>query len=225
VVVLAQEEARELRHDYIGTEHLLLGLLREQEGLAARVLAALDVMVERVRAQIVRIVGAGEEPTAGMIPFTARAKRVLELSLDEAVSLGHNHIGTESILLGLVRENDGVAIRILLQFDADAQKIRHEISRTLAGPQARTRERAELKRGSGVVDPGVLPIDSSWFDGLATFLDGLTAEIRRELRREPDTGDLLIALGCAPETLAGRALRGLGVNLDELPSMIQRIRA
>jgi hypothetical protein len=75
------------------------------------------------------------------------------------------------------------------------------------------------------VDPGVLPIDSSWFDGLATFLDGLTAEIRRELRRELDTGDLLIALGCAPETLAGRALRELGVNLDEMPSMIQRIRA
>src|ERR671935_1356274 len=136
VVVLAQEEARTLKHNYIGTEHILLGLLREEEGLAARVLESLDITVERVRAQVVRIVGSGEEVTSGQIPFTPRAKKVLELALREALSLGHNYIGTEHILLGLVRENEGVAARILLDFDADAEKIRNEIIRMLFGPGA-----------------------------------------------------------------------------------------
>src|SRR3954453_16706566 len=102
VVVLAQEEARTLKHNYIRREHILLGLLREEEGLAARVLESLDITVERERAQVVRIVGSGEEVTSGQIPFTPRAKKVLELALREALSLGHNYIGTEHILLGLV---------------------------------------------------------------------------------------------------------------------------
>src|SRR6187551_2421812 len=142
VVVLAQEEARTLKHNYIGTEHILLGLLREEEGLAARVLESLDITVERVRAQVVRIVGSGEEVTSGQIPFTPRAKKVLELALREALSLGHNYIGTEHILLGLVRENEGVAARILLDFDADSEKIRNEVIRMLSGPGGR-------QRGSG----------------------------------------------------------------------------
>ena len=137
VVVLAQEEARTLKHNYIGTEHILLGLLREEEGLAARVLESLDITVERVRSQVVRIVGSGEEVTAGQIPFTPRAKKVLELALREALSLGHNYIGTEHILLGLVRENEGVAARILLDFDADSEKIRNEVIRMLSGPGGR----------------------------------------------------------------------------------------
>src|SRR5687767_11361842 len=142
VVVLAQEEARTLKHNYIGTEHILLGLLREEEGLAARVLESLDITVERVRAQVVRIVGSGEEVTSGQIPFTPRAKKVLELALREALSLGHNYIGTEHILLGLVRENEGVAARILLDFDADSEKIRNEVIRMLSGPGGR-------RQGSG----------------------------------------------------------------------------
>src|SRR6187200_1902836 len=137
VVVLAQEEARTLKHNYIGTEHILLGLLREEEGLAARVLESLDITVERVRSQVVRIVGSGEEVTSGQIPFTPRAKKVLELALREALSLGHNYIGTEHILLGLVRENEGVAARILLDFDADSEKIRNEVIRMLSGPGGR----------------------------------------------------------------------------------------
>src|SRR5919199_1588727 len=140
VVVLAQEEARTLKHNYIGTEHILLGLLREEEGLAARVLESLDITVERVRAQVVRIVGSGEEVTSGQIPFTPRAKKVLELALREALSLGHNYIGTEHILLGLVRENEGVAARILLDFDADSEKIRNEVIRMLSGPGGRQTE-------------------------------------------------------------------------------------
>src|SRR5688572_9003366 len=137
VVVLAQDEARALKHNYIGTEHILLGLLREEEGLAARVLESLDITVEEVRAQVARIVGQGDEVTTGQIPFTPRAKKVLELALREALSLGHNYIGTEHILLGLVRENEGVAARILLDFDADSEKIRNEVIRMLSGPGGR----------------------------------------------------------------------------------------
>jgi hypothetical protein len=137
VVVLAQDEARALKHNYIGTEHILLGLLREEEGLAARVLESLDITVEEVRAQVARIVGQGDEVTTGQIPFTPRAKKVLELALREALSLGHNYIGTEHILLGLVRENEGVAARILLDFDAGREKLRGRIIGMLSGPGRR----------------------------------------------------------------------------------------
>ncbi len=146
VVVLAQDEARALKHNYIGTEHILLGLLREEEGLAARVLDSLDITVDEVRNQVSRIVGQGDEMTTGQIPFTPRAKKVLELALREALSLGHNYIGTEHILLGLVRENEGVAARILIDFDADAEKIRTEIIRMLSGPGRRS--------GSGAASGG-----------------------------------------------------------------------
>src|ERR1700678_2163006 len=152
VVVLAQEEARTLKHNYIGTEHILLGLLREEEGLAARVLESLDITVERVRAQVVRIVGSGEEVTSGQIPFTPRAKKVLELALREALSLGHNYIGTEHILLGLVRENEGVAARILLDFDADSEKIRNEVIRMLSGPSGRRGGPGAVTGAAGVAD-------------------------------------------------------------------------
>lgn len=141
VVVLAQEEARNLKHAQIGTEHLLLGLLREEEGLAARTLEALDITVERVRNQVVRIVGRGDVPPDGsQLVFTPRVKKVLDLSLREALSLGHNYIGTEHVLLGLVRETDGIAARILLEFDADSELIRNEVLRMLSGPRSRTRK-------------------------------------------------------------------------------------
>jgi ATP-dependent Clp protease ATP-binding subunit ClpC len=134
VVVLAQDEARRLKHNYIGTEHLLLGLLREREGIAAHVLESFDVTVDRVRAQVAHVVGEGDEVTTGQIPFTPRTKKVLELALKEGLSLGHDYIGTEHILLGIVRENDGVAARILLALGADAEKVRNEVIRTLSGP-------------------------------------------------------------------------------------------
>ena len=140
VVVLAQDEARALKHNYIGTEHLLLGILREDEGLTARVLGSLDITVEGVRAQIARIVGQGDEATQGMIPFTPRAKKVLELSLREAEALKHGDIGTEHILLAIVRENEGVAARILLAFDADAETIRGEVIRMLSDGETPDRE-------------------------------------------------------------------------------------
>jgi ATP-dependent Clp protease ATP-binding subunit ClpA len=143
VVVLAQDEARALKHNYIGTEHILLGLLREEEGLAARVLESLDVTVEEVRMQVARIIGQSHEHIVGQIPFTPRAKKVLELSLREALALGHNYIGTEHILLGLARENQGVAARILLDFGADADRIRREVIELLSGARVAEHVAAE----------------------------------------------------------------------------------
>jgi ATP-dependent Clp protease ATP-binding subunit ClpC len=177
VVVLAQEEARTLKHNYIGTEHILLGLLREEEGLAARVLESLDITVERVRAQVVRIVGSGEEVTSGQIPFTPRAKKVLELALREALSLGHNYIGTEHILLGLVRENEGVAARILLDFDADSEKIRNEVIRMLSGPGGRRQGQSGGGSGSAAgAGPGEGKKSSKLLDQFGRNLTKLAAE-------------------------------------------------
>jgi ATP-dependent Clp protease ATP-binding subunit ClpC len=177
VVVLAQEEARTLKHNYIGTEHILLGLLREEEGLAARVLESLDITVERVRAQVVRIVGSGEEVTSGQIPFTPRAKKVLELALREALSLGHNYIGTEHILLGLVRENEGVAARILLDFDADSEKIRNEVIRMLSGPGGRRQGQSGGGSGSGAsAAPGEGKKSSKLLDQFGRNLTKLAAD-------------------------------------------------
>jgi len=154
-VVLAQDEARAFKHDYIGTEHLLLGLLREEDGLASRVLVDLGVTLEQARALLDEIVGQGEDVVTGQIPFTPRARKVLELALREAISVGHNYIGTEHLLLGLVRENEGVATRILLEFDADDEKVRGEIIRAMSGPGRTARpgagpapwQRSWLRRG------------------------------------------------------------------------------
>jgi ATP-dependent Clp protease ATP-binding subunit ClpA len=135
VVVLSQEEARNFKHNYIGTEHILLGLIREEEGLAARVLEAFDVTIERTRAQLIRIAGSGEVVTEGQIPFTPRSKMTLEVALREALSLGHNYIGTEHILLALCREPEGVGSRILNDFLGENwdKDIRNEIVRMLSG--------------------------------------------------------------------------------------------
>jgi len=156
VVVLAQEEARALKHNYIGTEHLLLGLLREEEGVAARVLASLDVTLEGVRSRVEKLVGVGEEVTTGQIPFTPRAKKVLELALREALSIGHNYIGTEHILLGLARADEGAAAAILLDFDLDAERVRSEVIEVLGPPAlgapiASGRRRFRPRRGFGTM--------------------------------------------------------------------------
>jgi hypothetical protein len=134
VVVFAQDEARALWHNYIGTEHLLLGLLREEQGVAAAVLASLGVGIEETRAKVAEIVGMGESVTGGQTPFTPRAKKVLELSLREAMSLGRSYIATVHILLGLVSENDGVAARVLLDFGADAPTVRTATTRLVSRP-------------------------------------------------------------------------------------------
>mgnify|MGYP005843701227 FL=1 len=182
VVVLAQEEARALKHNYIGTEHLLLGLLREEEGVAARVLDALDVSVEEVRAAVVRIVGSGEESPQGQIPFTPRAKKVLELALREALSLGHNYIGTEHILLGLVREDEGVAARILLDLDAESEKIRNEVMRTLSGPGRRAQPGEGGKRAPKVLEQFGRNLTRLAEEGKLDPCIGRTVEIERVMQ-------------------------------------------
>jgi ATP-dependent Clp protease ATP-binding subunit ClpC len=136
VVVLGQEEADGFKHDYIGTEHILLGLLREREGIAAHVLGSFDITLERVRGEVVRTVGVGRAPVAGQVPFTERAKKTLELALQQALSLGQTYIGPEHILLGLVALNEGPARRILGDLDVSPDKIRSEVISTVsrAGP-------------------------------------------------------------------------------------------
>jgi ATP-dependent Clp protease ATP-binding subunit ClpC len=133
VVVLAQEEARLLNHNYIGTEHILLGLIHEGEGVAAKALESLGISLEAVRAQVEEIIGQGGSSPSGHIPFTPRAKKVLELSLREALQLGHNYIGTEHILLGLIREGEGVAAQVLVKLGADLSRVRQQVIQLLSG--------------------------------------------------------------------------------------------
>ncbi|MGH2712271.1 MAG: Clp protease N-terminal domain-containing protein, partial [Actinomycetota bacterium] len=133
VVVLAQEEARMLNHNYIGTEHILLGLIHEGEGVAAKALESLGISLEAVRSQVEEIIGQGQSAPTGHIPFTPRAKKVLELSLREALQLGHNYIGTEHILLGLIREGEGVAAQVLQKLGADLNRVRQQVIQLLSG--------------------------------------------------------------------------------------------
>lgn len=162
VVVLAQEEARLLNHSYIGTEHILLGLIHEGEGVAAKGLEALGISLEAVRAQVEEIIGQGGSSPSGHIPFTPRAKKVLELSLREALQLGHNYIGTEHILLGLIREGEGVAAQVLVKLGADLGRVRQQVIQLLSGYQgpggksegesAGTKESPQEKGGSQILD-------------------------------------------------------------------------
>jgi ATP-dependent Clp protease ATP-binding subunit ClpC len=151
VVVLAQEESRMLNHNYIGTEHILLGLVREGGGVAAQALAALNISLEAVRQQVEEIIGQGQATPSGHIPFTPRAKKVLELSLREALQLGHNYIGTEHILLGLIREGEGVAAQVLQQLGAGLDRARQEVIRLLgmegSAPSGALREEGEGEGG------------------------------------------------------------------------------
>ena len=137
VVVLAQEEARMLNHNYIGTEHILLGLIHEGEGVAAKALEGMGISLEGVRAQVEEIIGQGQQAPSGHIPFTPRAKKVLELSLREALQLGHNYIGTEHILLGLIREGEGVAAQVLVKLGADLNRVRQQVIQLLSGYQGK----------------------------------------------------------------------------------------
>ncbi|MEI7055113.1 ATP-dependent Clp protease ATP-binding subunit [Nocardioides sp. CCNWLW239] len=137
VVVLAQEEARMLSHNYIGTEHILLGLIHEGEGVAAKALESLDISLEAVRNQVEEIIGQGQQAPSGHIPFTPRAKKVLELSLREALQLGHSYIGTEHILLGLIREGEGVAAQVLQKLGADLNRVRQQVIQLLSGFQGK----------------------------------------------------------------------------------------
>jgi hypothetical protein len=219
-VVLTQEEARALNHNYIGTEHILLGLIREEEGAAARVLESLGVTLDRVREMVVAIVGRGTDPSSGQIPFTPRAKRALEVAVHESLTLGHTEIETEHILLGLSRESESVAVRILLDCGVDAEQLREATVRRLAGPgpaPAISLVSFGAERGEEV--------ERSWLGGLAPVLHALQREIERTLGRVPDSGDLLLTLASAPDTRAAAALRALGVDADGLARAVGEVRA
>ena len=220
VVVLAQDEARQtFGHNYIGTEHLLLGLLLGADEIAAGALEALDVRLERVRTELGRRVPRGEEPATGQIPFTPRAKKILELALREALALGHNYIGPEHILLGLTREGEGVAAQILTAFGVDAEALHNQVISRLSGSVARGHRRPVT-----VLGPPGRPPEPPWLAEVADLLDGLGPEIRREHGRAPDTGDLLLVLATARETIPGRALAELGISLEELAGAVERFR-
>jgi ATP-dependent Clp protease ATP-binding subunit ClpC len=182
VVVLAQEEARMLNHNHIGTEHILLGLIHEGQGVAAKALESLGISLEAVRQQVTEIIGQGQQAPSGHIPFTPRAKRVLELSLREAQEFGHGYIGTEHILLGLIREGDGVAAQMLVKLGADLERTRQQVVQLLHDGAG------EDVTGEGSPQPGdaLTRVDS---------LDRRLAAIERwvGLRPEPDNLDQEIA--------------------------------
>ena len=164
VVVLAQQEARRLDHNYIGTEHLLLGLISEGNGVAARALESLEVSLDAVRQQVEEIIGRGQQAPSGHIPFTPRAKKVLELSLREAQQLGHDYIGTEHILLGLIREGDGVAAQVLVRLGAGLNRVREQVTQLLAGrtagePRPEVEVRPEMAEQRAVVGPDTSDLD------------------------------------------------------------------
>ena len=177
VVVLAQEEARTLDHGYIGTEHLLLGLIREGDGVAARVLVSLGISLEAVREQVGQIIGRGQQPPPGHIPFTPRAKKVLELALREAQQLGHGYIGTEHLLLGLIREGSGVAAQVLVRLGADLNRTRQQVVQLLHGRQGEDVTSEDLP----------LPGDAPAYAG---SLERRLAAIERWIGLRPDLEDL-----------------------------------
>jgi len=207
VVVLAQDQARSLGHDHIGTEHILLGLLSEGEGLAAQALAALEVSLDAARDQVVEIVGEGAGQPSGHIPFTPRTKKVLELSLREAQRLGDDHIGTEHILLGLVRESEGVGAQILVRLGANLDRVTEQVLATVKASPAE-----ELRR----VSVGRMPVERiaglrevmSRLDEITdrlTAIENLLAEIRNpaSAARKASSGEPELPGGAQREPPAG----------------------
>ena len=239
VVVLAQEEARMLNHNYIGTEHILLGLIHEGEGVAAKALESLDISHDAVRAQVEEIIGQGQQAPSGHIPFTPRAKKVLELSLREALQLGHNYIGTEHILLGLIREGEGVAAQVLVKLGADLSKVRNQVIQLLQGYQGKEQQAAGAGPAEGtpstslVLDQFGRNLTQAARDGQLDPVIGRSREIERVMtvlsRRtknnpvlvgEPGVGKTAIVEGLAqkialndvPETLKDKQLYSLDLG-------------
>ena len=196
-ILLAQEEARMLNHDYIGTEHILLGLIHEGEGVAAKVLESLGISLAAVRQQVEEIIGPGQQAPSGHIPFTPRAKEVLELAQREARALGHDYMGTEHILLGLIREGGGVAAQVLVKLGADLNRVRQQVIQLLHGYQGTQALGAGSRRGkrarARLLDDALARIDSldrrlaaiEHWSGLRPDLDDLAQEIT-QVRREKE---------------------------------------
>ena len=255
VVVLAQEEARLLNHSYIGTEHLLLGLIHEGHGVAARALESLGISLEAVREQVEQIVGRGQQPPSGHIPFTPRAKKVMELAQRESDALGHSYIGTEHLLLGLIREGHGVAAQVLVGLGGDLNSARQQVILLLHGPAGTGAIGARSRRGKrekarlidealgrfGPVEQRLAAIEH-WV-GLAPDLDDLDQEIahvRREKESAIDSQDFEGAavlrdkerglsdrrIGREQEWMATAASRpSLAAELGRVNAELERLRA
>ena len=218
VVVLAQEEARKLQHNYIGTEHLLLGLLGEANGLAARALSQFGMSYASVREEVTAQVGTGSDEPAGRIPFTPRAKKVLELGLREALALHHNYIGTEHILLGIEREGEGVAAQILAAHSADYDAVRKVLLELLRGTPASPGRRWLRRRGAaGADDLGELgePDEPLKLPTTPAAEAGLVEAARLAGDSPVGSHHLLLATLADPDTAAARTLTALGIDLDQ----------
>ena len=243
VVVLAQDEARLLNHNYIGTEHILLGLIHEGEGVAAEALESLGISLDAVRQQVEEIIGRGQEAPSGHIPFTRRAKKVLELSLRESLQLGHNYIGTEHILLGLIREGDGVAAQVLVRLGADLNRVRQQVIHLIASRRP-LREGApgpEVQARLDVVEIRLAVLEHRVGTGPDTSdLDEQIAQVRREKESAVDARDyeqaaarrnrekeLLAAKAARQEQwVAGHsALPLLAERVQQLTDEVERLRA
>jgi hypothetical protein len=202
-VVLAQEEAAGLNHNYIGTEHLLLGLIHEGKGVAAKALESLGISLESVRREVEETVGQGQSPPTGHIPFTPRAKKVLELSLREAMALGHNYIGTEHILLGLIREGEDVAAQVLVKLGADLDRARQQVIQLLSGyAGGKGPEPAEQVPG------GYLPVSP---EALTAMVAGGPGAYQYQEQEPPD---LVRVVPLAREIYDGPGLRVLLISLE-----------
>jgi len=180
VVVLAQEEARRLNHNYIGTEHILLGLIHEGDGIAAKALVSLEINLDAVRQQVEEIIGQGQQAPSGHIPFTPRAKKVLELSRREAEQFGHNYIGTEHILLGLIREGNGVAAQVLIRLGGDPNRVRKQVIQLISGQQPPQPGRRPTREG---------PIVTG-LQARLVAVESRLAAVEQRLGTGPDTSDL-----------------------------------